>query len=194
MGAPVKRVAVADLLQAAQKGDKEAANRLLPLVYNELRALAQARMAHLAPGQTLQPTALVHETYLRLLGRKELHVESRRQFFFLASRAMRDILVEKARSQIGPKRGGGRRRVPLQDVWAVDPKRARDILAVHEALEDLEEEDALKAQIVDLRFFTGMTMKETAQVLGMSERTLHRHWVFTKAWLKRQLSNAGALA
>jgi RNA polymerase sigma factor (TIGR02999 family) len=190
MGAAVE--SIPDLLQAARKGDPQAAARLLPLVYDELRALAQARLAHLPPGQTLQPTALVHEAYLRLLGKKGLHVESRRQFFFLAARAMRDILVEEARKRAGLKRGGGRRRVPLDDVWIVDSSRARDILGVDEALADLEKEDPLKAQIVNLRFFAGMKMKEIAGVLDLSERTVHRHWLFTKAWLKRHLASNGA--
>src|ERR1700726_4459086 len=102
---------VTAILRAAQNGDREAAGRLLPLVYEELRKLAEARMARLPPGQTLQPTALVHEAYLRLLGKNDLHLESRKHFFFAAARAMRDILVEQARSKLGPKRGGGHRRV-----------------------------------------------------------------------------------
>src|SRR5262249_17394360 len=106
---------VTDLLQAAQEGDGEAAARLLPLVYDELRKLAQTRMARLPPRQTLQPTALVHEAYLRLLGKKDLRLESQRHFFFAAARAMRDILVEQARSKAGPKRGGDHQRVELHD-------------------------------------------------------------------------------
>jgi RNA polymerase sigma factor (TIGR02999 family) len=176
------------ILQAAQEGDQEAAARLLPLVYDELRRLAQARMAHLPPGQTMQPTALVHEAYLRLLGKSDLHLESQRHFFFAAARAMRDILVEQARSKAGPKRGGGRHRVELQDTPAADGLRTEEVLAVHEALDELEKVDPLKAQIVNLRYFTGMTMAETARVLGLSERTLHRHWKFIKAWLRSRLS------
>src|SRR6516162_8956874 len=106
---------VTAILRAAQEGDPEAAARLLPLVYDELRKLAQARMAHLPPGQTMQPTALVHEAYLRLLGKSDLHLENQRHFFFVAARAMRDILVEQARGKAGPKRGGNRKRVQLQD-------------------------------------------------------------------------------
>ncbi len=175
------------ILRAAQAGDQEAAARLLPLVYDELRKLAKARMAKLAPGQTLQPTALVHEAYLRLIGKKDLHLESRQHFFFAAARAMRDILVERARQKAGPKRGGRQHRVELdEDRVAVLPP-SDDVLALHEALAELEQEDPLKAQIVNLRYFAGMDVAETAQVLGLSERTVLRHWRFIKAWLKRRL-------
>ena len=178
---------VTSILKAAQDGDAAAAARLLPLVYDELRELAQARMAHLPPGQTIQPTALVHEAYLRLLGKSDLHIESRRHFFFVAARAMRDILVEQARAKARTKRGGHRKRVELLENVSADEPLPEEVLAVHEALAELEKEDPLKAQIVNLRYFTGMTMDETAQVLGISERTLFRHWRFIKAWLKSRL-------
>jgi RNA polymerase sigma factor (TIGR02999 family) len=189
MDTPAQKVT--GLLQAAQQGDQEAAARLLPLVYDELRELARARMAHLPPGQTMQPTALVHEAYLRLLGKNALHVASKRHFFFVAARAMRDILVEQARSRAGPKRGGGRRRVAMQETLLVGATAPDEVLAVHEALAELETEDPLKARIVNLRYFTGMSMEETARVLGLSKRTLHRHWVFIKAWLKSRLDGPG---
>jgi RNA polymerase sigma factor (TIGR02999 family) len=179
--------AVSTILQAARDGDPDAATQLLPLVYNELRKLAKARLAQLPPGQTLQPTALVHEAYLRLLGKADLHLESRRHFFFAAARAMRDILVEQARSKAGPKRGGGRRRVELTEAIADQGPPSEDILAVHEALAELEREDPRKAQIVHLRYFAGMNAKETADVLGLSERTLHRDWRFIKSWLQTRL-------
>jgi RNA polymerase sigma factor (TIGR02999 family) len=175
------------VLRAAQAGDGDAAARLLPLVYDELRKLAKARMAHLPPGQTLQPTALVHEAYLRLLGKRDLHLEGRRHFFFAAARAMRDILVEQARSKAGPKRGGDLRRVALDDADTPGATTPDEVLALNEALSDLETKDPLKAQIVNLRYFTGMSAAETAEVLGMSERTLHRHWRFIRAWLKGRL-------
>jgi len=181
---------VTAILRAAQEGDPDAAARLLPLVYAELRRLARARMAQLPPGQTLQPTALVHEAYLRLLGKQDLQLENRRQFFFVAARAMRDILVEQARAKAGPRRGGGRRRVPLEDDAATEAPPADEVLALHEALGELEREDPVKARIVDLRYFAGMTMDEVAQVLGVSERTLHRQWRFIKAWLRRHLDGA----
>jgi RNA polymerase sigma factor (TIGR02999 family) len=178
---------VTSILQAAQTGDGGATAQLLPLVYAELRKLARARLARLPPGQTLQPTALVHEATLRLLGKADLQLESRRHFFFAAARAMRDILVEQARLKRGPRRGGDRRRVDLEsDLVAVEPPAA-DVLALHEALAVLEKEDPHKAQIVNLRYFAGMSVPETAQVLGISERSLHRQWRFIKAWLKARL-------
>ena len=133
------------LLQAAQAGDPDAMPRLLSLVYDELRQLAAAQMARLKPGQTLQPTALVHEAYLRLAGKGDLPLEGRKHFFFAAARAMRDILVERARSKAGPKRGGGRRRVVLDEAVALIEPPPEEVLALHEALADLEKEDPLKA-------------------------------------------------
>ena len=178
---------VTAILQAAQKGDQEAAARLLPLVYGELRKLARARMAQLPPGQTMQPTALVHEAYLRLLGKSDLHVENQRHFFCVAARAMRDILVEQARSKAGPKRGGGRKRVELKEDAITAQPLSDNVLAVHEALHELEKEDPLKAEMVELRYFAGMTLEETGHVLGLSKRTLHRHWRFIEAWLRSRL-------
>jgi len=180
---------VTAILRAAQKGDLSAADRLLPLVYDELRKLAQARMAQLPPGQTLQPTALVHEAYLRLIGKEDLQIDGRRHFFFVAARAMRDILVEQARSKAGPKRGGDRQRMELNDDIAIENSTADEVLSLNDALADLEKEDPVKAQIVNLRYFTGMNMNEVADVLGMSERTVHRHWRFIRAWLKSRLDS-----
>ena len=178
---------VTKVLKAAKGGDQEAVARLLPLVYSELHRLAQARMARLPPGQTLQPTALINEAYLRLMGKKDLHLESRKHFFFAAARAMRDILVERARAKAGPKRGGDRRRVDLTETIAIDEPPAQEILALHEALTELEQQDPLKSQIVQLRYFAGMNAAEAARVLGLSERTLHRHWRFIRAWMKNRL-------
>jgi RNA polymerase sigma factor (TIGR02999 family) len=183
---------VTAILQAVREGDRDAAAALLPLVYRELRALAHARMARLPPGQTLQPTALVHEAYLRLLGKKDLHLESRKHFFFAAARAMRDILVEQARSKLGPRRGGQRQRVPLSDGLAACEVVPEDVLALQEVLTELENEDPLKAQLVNLRYYAGMSMEEAAAVLGISERTAHRHWRFIKAWLKSKLDGPAA--
>ena len=179
---------VTALLQAAQAGDQDAMPRLLSLIYDELRQLAAAQMARRPAGQTLQTTELVHEAYLRLVGKAGLHLEGRKHFFFAAARAMHDILVEDARSKAGPKRGGGRRRVVLDEAVALTEPPPEEVLALHEALADLEREDPLKAQIVNLRYFTGMSMQEIAAVLGLSERTAHRHWRFTKAWLKSRLA------
>ena len=176
------------VLQAAQAGDPQAAADLLPLVYAELHQLARARLSKQTPGQTLQPTALVHEAYLRIAGDSAVTWEGRRHFFFAAARAMRDILVEQARRKAGPKRGGGRRREELDEACAVLEPPSDDVLAVHEALAELEARDPLKAQIVLLRYFTGLTMDETAAVLGLPERTLDRHWRYLRAWLMKRLS------
>ena len=176
------------MLQAAQAGDRQAAADLLPLVYEELRKLAAHKLAQQTPGQTLQPTALVHEAYLRVAGDNHVSWEGRRHFFFAAARAMRDILVEQARRKAGPMRGGDRRRQELDDACAVLEPPSEDVLGVHEALEELETRDALKAQIVLLRYFTGLTMDETAAVLGIPARTLDRHWRYIRAWLMKKLS------
>jgi RNA polymerase sigma factor (TIGR02999 family) len=178
---------VTAVLRAAQKGDHAAADRLLALVYAELRHMAQARMKQLPPGQTLQPTALVHEAYLRLMGKPDRRLAGRKHFFFAAARAMRDILVEQARSKSRTKRGGNRRRVELDEEPAVAGPPPEDVLAVHEALTELEKHDSLKAQIVNLRYFAGMTADEAARVLGISESTLHRESRVINAWLKSRL-------
>jgi RNA polymerase sigma factor (TIGR02999 family) len=179
---------VSAVLQAAQSGDRQAAADLLPLVYTELHQLARARLARQAPGHTLQPTALVHEVYLRVAGENNVTWEGRQHFFFAAARAMRDILVEQARRKAGPKKGGDRHRQELDEACAVLEPPSDDVLAVHEALAELETRDPLKAQIVLLRYFTGLTMDETAAVLGLAERTLDRHWRYIRAWLMKRLS------
>jgi RNA polymerase sigma factor (TIGR02999 family) len=176
------------LLQTAKVGDQKAAADLLPLVYAELHQLARAKMARQSPGQTLTPTALVHEAYLRIAGDSELTWEGRQHFFFAAARAMRDLLVEQARRKAGPKHGGGRHRTELDEACLLLEPPSQDVLAVHEALQELEERDPIKAQIVLLRYFTGLTMDETASVLGLAERTLDRHWRYTRAWLMKRLS------
>jgi RNA polymerase sigma factor (TIGR02999 family) len=175
------------LLRAAQAGDAGAAERLLAAVYEQLHQLARARMASLPSGQTLQPTALVHEAYLRLTDKSDVTWESRQHFFFAAARAMRDILVEQARRKAGPVRGGGRRRRELDEACAVVEPPGDNVLAVHEALQELENQDPSKAQIVLLRYFSGLTTAETAEVLGLAERTLDRQWRYIRAWLLKRL-------
>jgi RNA polymerase sigma factor (TIGR02999 family) len=175
------------VLQAAQAGDRQAAADLLPLVYAELHQLARARLARQPPGQTLTPTALVHEVYVRIAGDSAVTWEGRQHFFFAAARAMRDILVEQARRKAALKHGGGRRREELDEACAVLEPPSDDLLAVHEALAELEQRDPLKAQIVLLRYFTGLTMDETAAILGLSERTLDRQWRYIRAWLMKRL-------
>ena len=178
---------VTTVLRAAQKGDRAAAERLLALVYAELHRMAQTRMKQLPPGQTLQPTALVHEAYLRLMGKPDRRLAGRKHFFFAASRAMRDILVEQARSKARTKRGGNRKRVAMAEEPAAAGPPPEDILAVHEALTELEKHDQLKAQIVQLRYFAGLSADEAARVLGISESTLHRESRVINAWLKSRL-------
>ena len=178
---------ITELLRAAQAGDAAAAGRLLAVVYEQLHGLARARMAQLPPGQTLQPTALVHEAYLRLTDKSDVSWESRQHFFFAAARAMRDILVEQARRKAGPARGGGWRREELDDACAALEPPADNVLEVHEALEELEKQDPVKAQIVLLRYFSGLTTAETAEVLGLAERTLDRQWRYIRAWLLKRL-------
>jgi RNA polymerase sigma factor (TIGR02999 family) len=179
---------ITELLRAAQAGDAAAAERLLAVVYEQLHQLARARMAHLPPGQTLQPTALVHEAYLRLTDKSDVTWQSRQHFFFAAARAMRDILVEQARRKAGPVRGGGRRRQELDEACAVLEPPAENVLAVHEALEELEKKDPVKAQIVLLRYFSGLTTDETAEILGLAASTLDRKWRYIRAWLLKRLS------
>ena len=177
------------MLQAAQAGDRQAAADLLPLVYAELHELAQARLARQPPGQTLTPTALVHEVYLRIAGDSNVTWEGRQHFFFAAARAMRDILVEQARRKAGPKQ---RRRPARARSWTrrapswSPPPTTCSRSTRH--LQELEARDPLKAQIVLLRYFTGLTMDETAAVLGLAERTLDRHWRYIRAWLMKRLS------
>ena len=184
--APEPAQPVTELLLAAQAGEPGAAEQLLAVVYEELHRLARARMAHLPPGQTLQPTALVHEAYLRLIDKGDVSWESRQHFFFAAARAMRDILVEQARRKAGPVRGG-RRRQELDEACAVVEPPAENVLAVHEALDELEKQDPVKARIVLLRYFSGLTTAETADVLGLAERTLDRHWRYIRVWLLKRL-------
>ena len=178
---------VTQLLRSAQAGDAVAADQLLAVVYEQLHQLARARMAHLPPGQTLQPTALVHEVYMRLTDKRDFSWESRQHFFFAAARAMRDILVGAGAVQDRPGAGGGRHRQELDEACAVIEPPAENVLAIHEALEELEKQDPAKAQIVLLRYFSGLTTAETAEVLGLAERTLDRQWRYIRAWLLKRL-------
>jgi len=178
------------ILNAAASGDAEASERLLPLVYAELRKLAEARMAKTPPGNTLQPTALVHEAYLRLAGAEDPHWEGRHHFFGAAARAMRDILVEQARRKSRLRHGGEKRRANIDlDAIAREPDTA-EVLAVDDALEELERVDARSAQVVVLRYFGGLTEAETAAVLGVSESTVVRDWRYARTWLYRRLRSS----
>ena len=174
---------VTRILEAMQQGDSKAAEKLLPLVYQELRNLARHRMAHEPPGQTLQATALVHEAYLRLVMATDHSWQNRGHFFSVAAEVMRRILVDRARRRHSRKHGGHLERVDLDAVEI--PLTADDdlILAVHEALDQLAVEEPEKASVVKLRFFGGLTNQEAAELLNVSEKTVRRHWAFAKARL-----------
>jgi RNA polymerase sigma factor (TIGR02999 family) len=178
---------VTRILSQIESGDPTASEQLLPLVYDELRKLAAAKLAHEKPGQTLQATALVHEAYLRLVGSQKW--DGRGHFFAAAAEAMRRILVERARRQHGPTRGGDRVRVSLDEACAV-ADRSDELLAVNEALTALAEESAIKADLVKLRYFVGMSHQEAAQSLGISRATADRYWAYAKAFLYAALEDA----
>ena len=177
---------VTRILSQIESGDPSAAEQLLPLVYEELRKLAAARLAQEKPGQTLQATALVHDAYIRMVG-NETHrnYRDRSHFFASAATAMRRILVDSARAKRSEKRGGVRQREPLEDVAA--PLPDDELLALHEALDQLTAEDPIKAQLVELRYFAGLTADQAADVLGISPSAADRHWVFARAWLQTKV-------
>jgi RNA polymerase sigma factor (TIGR02999 family) len=177
---------VSRILSAIEQGELHAAEQLLPLVYDELRRLAAQKLAQETPGQTLQPTALVHEAYLRLVDVKEAqHWESRGHFFAAAAEAMRRILIDHARRKHSQKRGGDRRRVELEAAVFAAPeeKSAEDLLALDEALQQLESEHAPKARLVKLRYFAGLSLPQAAEALGISVATAKRYWVYARSWL-----------
>lgn len=172
---------VTRLLDAIQHGDPRASEALLPLVYAELRALARAKMAREQPGHTLQPTALVHEAWLRLGAQS---FENRAHFFGAAAEAMRRILVESARRKLTARRGAGAERVDLEEVDVAAPAGGGDdLLQVHEVLDRFAAEEPQKAELVKLRFFVGLSLTEAGGVLGLPERTAKRHWAYARAWL-----------
>ena len=183
---------VTRLLEAAAGGDSRAAAELLPLVYDELRKLAAARLAQEKPGQTLQATALVHEAYLRLVGGEQPQDwNGRGHFFAAAAEAMRRILVESARRKGRVKRGGDRRRVDLDEYELTDGAPADEILALDEALTRLAAEDAEAARVVQLHFFAGLSIEQAAEALGVSRATAYRQWSYARAWLRCALGEGG---
>lgn len=182
---------VTGILSAIEQGDPRAAERLLPLVYEELRQLAAHRLAQERPGQTLQATALVHEAYVRLVDGADARAwDSRGHFFAAAAEAMRRILVEEARRKSAVKHGGGLKRLDLDVERLEDPKRAEEILAVDEALTKLAGDNPAVAKLVNLRYFAGMTLDEAAVVLQISVRTAHRYWDYARAWLRHEIGGA----
>ena len=183
---------VTQILSRIEDGDPHAANQLLPLVYEELRKLASSRMSQEAVGQTLQPTALVHEAFMRLVGSESgQDWDNRGHFFAAAAEAMRRILIDNARRKNSAKRGGDQARHDLRDDDAVlHPDNSATLLALDEALTRFAEVEPDMARIVELRYFTGLTIEETAKVLGVSPRTTKRNWAYARAWLKRAMDGA----
>jgi RNA polymerase sigma factor (TIGR02999 family) len=178
---------VTRILNNIEKGDAKAAEELLPLVYQELRRLAAAKMANEAPGQTLQPTALVHEAWLRLTGDESVKWDGRGHFFAAAAEAMRRILIDQARRRKAVRHGGGQQRVDIQEIELPGEVMEDDLLAVNDALEKFAKEEPHKAELVKLRYFAGLTIKEAAEVLKISEPTAKRHWAYARAWLYREI-------
>lgn len=203
MAAPEDPAQITSLLDAASRGQAGAAEKLLPLVFDELRALARARMAHVPPGNTLQPTALVHEAYLKLVGQlAPAHdgaagFDNRKHFFGAAARAMRDILVDQARRKGAVKAGGDRRRAGMEaaeqvaaeatPVFSAPEGLEGDLLAMDEALKRLEKDDPRKAEVVMLKYFAGLEHEQIAQALGVSVPTVERDWRFARSWLQKEI-------
>ena len=183
---------VTRILSAIEHGDPHAAEQLLPLVYEELRKLAAQKLAQERPGQTLQATALVHDAYLRLVEVNEVqHWDSRGHFFAAAAEAMRRILIDNARRKRRPKHGGDRRRVDLDAAASVAEAPADDLLALDEALTKLAAEEPIKAKLVKLRLFAGLSVPEAAKVLGLATRTAERYWTYARVWLYAELNDSG---
>ena len=175
---------VTQVLAAIERGEPQAAEQLLPLVYDELRKLAARRLAQENPGQTLQPTALVHEAYLRVVGTNDSpHWQSRGHFFAAAAEAMRRILVDQARRKQTEKHGGKRNRLNLDDVDVAAESDSSELLAIDEALTKLAAQEPIQAQLVALRFFAGLSVQETADTLGISRATADRYWTYARTWL-----------
>lgn len=182
---------LADVLRAAGKGDRVASAELLPLVYDELRRLARSRMAHLPPGNTLQPTALVHEAFMRVADTQEPGWDNKGHFFAAAAEAMRQVLVDQARRKKRLKRGGDKKRIELGDFEAPLACPVDDVIALDEAIERLKADDPRKAQIVSLRCFAGLNREETASILGVSVPTVDRDWRYIVARFHKELSETG---
>jgi len=177
------------ILNAIEHGDAKATDELLPVVYEELRLLAAQKLSYEKPGQTLQATALVHEAYLRLVGGGDQSWNSRAHFFKAAAEAMRRILIENARRKKTLRYGRGRIRIDLGNMDLALEAPADSIIALDKALAELSETDRVKANLVELRYFAGLTLKQAAEILGLPERTAKRHWTFTRAWLWRRIKD-----
>jgi len=180
---------VTQLLVAWRGGDQAARDELMPLVYEELRRLAHQYMSRERPGHTLQTSALLNEAYLRLVDQKNIDWQGRAHFFGIAARLMRQVLVDYARKRGYAKRGGDAHRVPLDEAMIVSEERAADVVALDDALKSLAEIDPRQSQIVELRFFGGLSIEETAEVLAVSPGTVMRDWTLAKAWLRRAVTS-----
>ena len=175
------------MLAAVEAGEPQAAEQLLVLIYDELRRLAASKLAHEAPGQTLQPTALVHEAWLRLVGDQNPSFKDRKHFFCAAAEAMRHILIDRARRKQTRRHGGDYRRVDFEDIDLAAPSADEQLLAVHEALNKLGLEHPTQAEVVKLRYFGGLTNEEISEVLGVSISTVKNYWTFSRAWLLNEI-------
>jgi RNA polymerase sigma factor (TIGR02999 family) len=178
------------LLTAVEQGDPTAAEKLLELLYEELRRLATSKMAHEAPGQTLQPTALVHEAWLRLVASKNPRFENRAHFFSAAAEAMRRILIDRARRKLAMRHGGSLERVDLEGQDLAAPAADEQLLAVHEVLNNLAKDHPVQAEVVKLRYFVGMTNEETAEALGVSVATVKNYWTFARTWIFNEINDS----
>ncbi|MBN2594729.1 MAG: sigma-70 family RNA polymerase sigma factor [Sedimentisphaerales bacterium] len=178
------------ILTAIEQGDAKAADKLLPLVYEGLRSLAAKKMSQELPGQTLQATALVHEAYIKLVGAEAQNFSGRTHFFAAAAEAMRRILIDNARRKQRLKHGGGQQKTGLNDADIAIEAPSDDLIALDEALERLAKMDKVKADLVKLRYFAGLTLEQAAGILGLSQTTAKRHWTYARAWLYRQITAA----
>ncbi len=189
-----RREGVTEAIRRVQAGEEGALDRLVPLIYDELRLIARRQLGGLRGGQTLDTTGLVHEVYLRLAGQRRPAWQDRAHFFAAAARAMRHILIDYARSRRRQKRGGGQRHVTFDETQVAVEREADRLLAVDEALERLATEDLRMARVVECRFFAGLSEQETAEALGISARTVQRAWGEARSWLKREMDPAGSRA
>jgi RNA polymerase sigma factor (TIGR02999 family) len=178
---------VTRVIEAIQHGDRKAADELLPLVYEELRKLAASRMANEAAGNTLQPTALVHEAWLRLVGKDNPKFAGRAHFFAAAAEAMRRILIDRARSKRAVRHGGGQVRVDIQQLDLASPDANDQLLAVNDALDKLAKQDPIEAELVKLRYFAGLTVEDAAGLLDISPRTARNYWTHARTWLYHEI-------
>lgn len=179
---------IAKLLEEIARGQDDAVEKLMPLVYDRLRFLAKKLLRHESPAHTLQPTALVNEAYVRMVGQREVGWQGKTHFFAIGAKMMRRILVDHARRKLSQKRGGGLHRIDLDDDLCISKRNNEDILAIEDALEKLAQLDARHAKIVELRFYAGLTVGEVAEVLGVSKRTVESDWTMLRAWLRRELA------